>query len=196
MKRHSLPGTILAFGSAFVLMIGGVAVARDYNAQSGQNGAVSWNQVSITADVVDVIPSEGLISLRDPNGSVHTLKVDEQVDLMNIEQGDRVNVTVYQASVAQIEQPTDADRSQPFQVIEEVRPPSGVNPAMGAVRQIRALMTITDVNQGAGAITAEGPAGRSYVFSVADPSLLEKAERGKEFTIVFTEGIAAKVQKI
>jgi hypothetical protein len=37
--------------------------------------------------------------------------------------------------------------------------------------------------------------GRSYVLEVRDPAMFERVRRGQQFVVIFTEGIAARIEK-
>lgn len=193
MESHmkTIPTSILLYTIAIVLLI-----STGYSlAQNGFGDEMSWEQTEITATVVKVMPESGMVTLQGNDGQIWTLSVGQDVDLQNLNSGDKVDVTLFQGQALEVREPTEQDRQNPFVVVDRVQPPEGVNPTAGALRQIRALMTVTNIDRSNSTITVEGPAGNSYVLKVKDDSLLDRLQSGQQFVVIFTEGIVAEIQK-
>jgi general stress protein 26 len=187
--------SIFAFGSILLFTIGSIT-GEENGIENGSGSGMSWEQTTLTATVENVMPDSGMVTLRGDDGQLWTLSVGQDVKLENLKQGDKVQVTLFQGQALEVRKPTDMDRQQPLVVVNEVQPPKGVNPTVGMLRQLRALVTVTNIDRTNNRVTIEGPKGNSYVLQVKDSSLLDKIEKGKQFVVIFTEGIVAKIQKM
>ena len=63
----------------------------------------------------------------------------------------------------------------------------------GTVRQIRAVVTVENVDRSAKTITVKGPKGNEYEVYVPNENNLQKINNGDKFTIVYTEGMAVSL---
>jgi hypothetical protein len=186
--------SILIAGSILMFNIGSI-IGQENGTKSGSGDGMTWEQTTLTATVEKVVPDSGLVTLKGDDGQLWTLDAGQDVDLENLKKGDQVQVTIFQGQALDVREPTDQDRQQPLVVVNEIQPPEGVNPTAGALRQIRALVTVTNIDKNNNMVTIQGPMGNSYVLKVKDSSLLDKLEKGKQLVVTFTEGIAAKIQK-
>lgn len=203
MNWKTLHTAFLALCFASVSMVGaayhedGKDTADMDTAKNGmQNGAMMWQRDTVTATVTEVLPDLGMVVLEGPQGKTHTLKVGQNVNLQDLQQGDSVQVELFAAKGMQFREPTEQDRRMPFVVEEQkAKAPEGVKPKVGGLRQIRALVTVTNVDMTDSTVTIRGPMGRSFILSVDDPALLENVQEGQEWVAVYTEGVVASITK-
>lgn len=187
----------LIFNSIFfVFFVTALSFAQQSSSSGMEKNGVQWSQKSTVATVMYVMPDSGIISLQGQNGEILTLRTNKNVNLRNLKAGDKVNIRYYEAQALQILKPTKQDKENPFVVEQSVQPPKGTNPQGGMLRQIRALIKVLNVDKTNQAVTIEGPHGNTYTLHITDPSILEKVKTGSEYTVVFTEGIAASINKI
>jgi hypothetical protein len=186
--------SIFTLGS-ILLLATGLTYGQKNGTERDSNIVMTWEKTTISATVDKVMPDSGLVTLRGTDGQHWTLNVGQDVKLENLKPGDLVQVTLFQGQALDVREPTDQDRKQPLVVVNEIKPPEGVNTTTGRLRQLRALVTVTHIDKSHHMVTIEGPMGNSYVLQVKNSSLMDKLEKGKQFVVIFTEGIAAKIEK-
>ncbi len=202
MNMKTLHTAFLALCFASVSMVGaamnenGKTDEDGMTTEKGQTNAMEWEKQTVTATVVEAMPDSAMLVLEGPQGKMHTIRVDEKVDLTNLNKGDKVEVELFAARGMEFREATEQDRRQPFVVEEEVEAPEGTNPKAGKLRRIKALVTITNIDRNNNTVTIQGPMGRSFVLSVTDATQLDKLQEGQEWVAIYTEGVAATVTKV
>ncbi len=175
----------------------GAAFAQDERTtEKGRKDGMTWRKETVTATVNEVMPDSGMVVLEDPQGAMWTLRVDEKVDLGNLKIGDRVRVEYYESQALEFREPTPRDRREPLIVEEEAEAPRGVNPKAGKLREIRALVQVTKINEDDNTVTVQGPLGRYFVLDAIDPAMLDTIAEGDEWVVIFREGVAVSITKL
>lgn len=178
-----------------LLMLGIVpAVVASLSFAQTEGNGTAWERESIKAEVVSIMPAEGLVVVKDGD-RVYTLKADQNLDLTNLKDGDDVTVDIYHARALEFTKPRAADRQNPLTMQGSVAPPQGVIPMAGQLRRVRALVTIEHVSNSRNALTFSAPDGRTYTAKVDDPSILDSLKDDQEWVVVFTDGIVASLQR-
>jgi hypothetical protein len=132
------------------------------------------------------------MTLKGPQGQFETFVVDKKVQRFNeAKVGDKVSIDYYLGVNAEVRNPTAEERQNPLVVLETSRragPHSA--PAAHDTRQIRAVVTIVDLDRSTQTVTVKGPRGKYFVARVANPSRLEKVRIGQTILMTFTEATA------
>ncbi len=156
---------------------------------------VTWQITQITGRVAEIFPETGILAIQNVSGERRETKVDRSIDLHAFDKGELVTVDLFAGQILELRSPVPSDRSDPLVVQQMNRPPEGVSPRAGGLRQIKALATIRSVNRTEQLLTIRGPENRLYTLYATDPVMLDACMPGQEAVVVFTEGIIASIQK-
>lgn len=186
---------VMFFSSAMLLM--------PLNAQSDksgktddQNGTVEWRQINRSGTIEMVMPDSQKVMVKTDDGRMLTFTVTPDVNLNDLKKGDTVNATFYQSVALDLHQPTAEERKNPLQIEQKlIAPPQGVTTQAKGIRQIRALITIDDVNKTDQTVAVTGPQGENATIYVQNKSMFDKLKKGQKITIVYTEAVAVKIIK-
>src|SRR5262249_33242485 len=92
--------------------------------------------------------------------------------------------------------PTPDEEKSPLTVLDEAeRAPKQADPAGGAMRTIKAVVTIEALDRPARTITVKGPMGRYFTARVHDPSILEQPRIGDTMVETITQAAAVSLTK-
>jgi len=187
MKGKNLLTTIIAVTLVIGLTAGIASAAREV-----------WQNVLVTADVLKVDLEKREITIKGPQGDVTTLSVDKRVERLNeIKAGDQVKVDYYVSLASEIREPTAEEKENPITVLENAaKAPPETEPAAGALRQIKAVVTVEGIDRTAEMVTLKGPLGNYLTVRVEDPSRLEKVSLGDTVIVIYTEALAISVEKV
>jgi hypothetical protein len=152
-----------------------------------------WRKDSITAAIVDVMADSGMIAFRGLKGKTHTLRVDRRVDLKEIAVGEHVALTFYWPWAIELRALHERDRDSPFVVEKTVDAPGNLEPRGGALRRLRAVVTVCGVDEADDPVGINDSRGRSFVLKVAEPYNLDSLRRGEKRVVVFVEGIVIEI---
>jgi hypothetical protein len=122
--------------------------------------------------------------------------VDKSVQRLNeAKVGDKVSVDYYLGFNAEVRKPTAAEEQNPLIVLEAAgKAGPEADPAAGAVRRIRAVVTIEALDKSAQTVTVKGPRGKYFTARVKDPSRLDKVHIGDTIVMTFTEAAAISLK--
>jgi hypothetical protein len=128
---------------------------------------------------------------------VLTLDVDERVKRLNeIETGDQVTAGYYVSLATEIREPTPEERDAPLIVVAGAgKAPPGTSPAGGGLQQIKAVVTIEDIDRSAETVTLKGPLGNYLTVKVLDPARLQQVRLGDTVVVTYTEALAVSIKK-
>ena len=154
-------------------------------------------EVSVTARVTAIDYTKREVTLQGPLGNVVTFTVDKQVQRLNeIKVGDDVTAEYYVSLAADVRLPSAEEKANPLKVLEETaKAPEGMPAAVGAVRVMRALVTIEGLDRPTKSITVKGPGGALHTAQVEDVSALSKVRIGDQMVVTYTEALAVSLQK-
>jgi Cu/Ag efflux protein CusF len=157
-----------------------------------------WQIISVTAEVLKVEPEKREITLKDPLGDVTILSVDKRVKRLDeIKAGDKVELDYYVSLASEIREPTAEEKENPITVLAiAAKAPPGTAPAAGGLRQIKAVVNVVRIDRSAEMVTLKGPLGNSLTIKVLDPSRLEKVNVGDTVIVLYTEGLAVRINKL
>jgi len=159
-------------------------------------GRTDFVLLNFTGTITDIDYTNREITLQDPQGRIETFSVDKNVQRLNeAKVGDKVSLDYYIGFNAEVRKPTAEEQQNPL-VVTEVAGRAGPDaaPAAGAVRHIRAVVTIEGLDRPTQTVTVKGPRGKYFVARVADPSRLEQVHIGETIVLIFTEAAAISLK--
>ncbi|HKW00929.1 MAG TPA: hypothetical protein VJN96_13975 [Vicinamibacterales bacterium] len=154
--------------------------------------------VTVTAKVTAIDLAKREVTLKGPLGNSETVVVGDQVQRLNeVKIGDDVTVKYYIGVAADLRAPTDAEKAEPFKVIEGTgRTAAGTAPGGAAVRVVRIVATIEALDRTTQTVTLKGPGGRYVTLRVEDPKMLEKPRLGDTVIVTAAEALAVSLEKV
>jgi Cu/Ag efflux protein CusF len=157
-----------------------------------------WQLVTVTAIVKAIDMNKRDLTIEWPGGEVTTFTVDKQVKRLNeLKKGDKIKVDYYVSLASEIREPTAEEKENPLIVLEgAAKAPPDTAPATGGLRQIKAVVTIEDIDRSAQTVTIKGPRGNLLTVPVAFPERWEKVKKGDTVIVTYTEALAVSVEKV
>jgi hypothetical protein len=193
MKTTILNRVALA---AIAASIGGFtprAIAADAPQAPRIAGETVAENVTVTATVEDVDVAKRLVTLKDENGKVTTLKVGEEVrNLPQVKKGDVVTATYHEAIGYEVFKPGQAQPGgADAEVVARAKP--GEKPAGGVANIETVTATIEAIDKAASKVTLKGPQGNEITVKVKDPKKLEGVSVGDLVQLTYTQALAISV---
>ena len=152
--------------------------------------------VESTSTVEEVNRKDRLITLKDADGDMVTVKAGEEVrNFDQISKGDLVTVTYYQSTAVDVITPEARPKTEVGAAM--ARAEKGEKPAGMLVSQVRKTVKIISVDPYKKAISFRDESGWREV-SMNRPELehyLEELKDGDTVEVIFTEAIAVSVSK-
>ena len=152
--------------------------------------------VESTSTVEEVNSKDRLITLKDADGDMVTVKAGEEVrNFDQISKGDQVTVTYYQSTAVDVIAPGTRPKTEVGAAM--ARAEKGEKPAGKLVSQVRKTVKIISVDPYKKAISFRDESGWREV-SMNRPELehyLEELKDGDTVEVIFTEAIAVSVSK-
>jgi len=152
--------------------------------------------ISVIARVEAINLTTREVTLKDSNGHTDILTVDKRVARLDeVKVGDQVIAEYYAAFVAELRAPTAEEKANPWTVLTQTaKAPAGTQPAAGALRVTRAVVTVEGMDRLAKSLTVSGKPGVMTV-EVEDVAALSKLHLGDTIVVTFTEGVAVSLEK-
>jgi len=152
--------------------------------------------VSVAARVEAINMTTREVTLKGPLGNVVTFTVDKRVTRLNeVKVGDEVVADYYVSYVAELRAPTAEEKAKPLTVLTETaKAPADAQPAAGALRIIKAVVTVEGLDRPTKSLTVSGPSG-TVTVQVADVAALSKLRLGDTLVVTYTEAIAIGIEK-
>jgi hypothetical protein len=149
-------------------------------------------EISATVTAVD-LPAR-LVTLRGPDGKLFTVEAGEEVrNLPQVEVGDRVVVSYYQAIAAELAKPGQ----QAVASAGMARAPLGAKPGGGLAQQVTDTVRIDALDLATHTVSFTDPEGHSQTITVRDPKMqnfLKTLKVGDRVAITYTEALAIQVK--
>jgi hypothetical protein len=165
---------------------------------SSQEPAYVENTREVTATITAIEPETRLLTLRSEDGRELVVEAGEQVrNFDQIEAGDQVDVTFYEALVAEVtDAPATTEVDDPI-LIESRRAPLGEKPE-GVVGMVyTAVVTIDEVDPEKNTVTFTGPGGQPRQLLVQRPEMQEFIKGlspGDRVQVSYGEALAVSVR--
>jgi len=152
--------------------------------------------VSVTAKVEAINQTTREVTLKGPLGNVVTFTVDKRVTRLNeVKVGDDVIADYYVSWAAEFRAPTAEEKAKPVAVQTEMaKAPAGTEPAAGALRIIKSVVTVEGLDRPTKSLTVSGKAGLATI-QVEDVAALSKLHLGDTIIVTYTEALAVSLQK-
>ena len=150
--------------------------------------------VAARVEAIDMATRE--VTLKGPLGNVVKFTVDKRVARLNeVKVGDEVVADYYVSYVAELRAPTAEEKARPLTVLTETaKAPADAQPAAGALRIIKAVVTVEGLDRPTRSLTVSGQSGMVTV-QVADVAALSKLRLGDTLVVTYTEAIAVGIEK-
>jgi hypothetical protein len=148
----------------------------------------------VTATVIALDVPGRLVTLRGEEGNLFTVQAGEEVrNLPQVEVGDRVVVSYYEAIAAEMAKPgQEASASA-----TAMRAPAGAKPGAGVAQEVTAMVKIVDLDLATHTVSFTGPDGLAQTITVQDPKMrdfIETLKEGDEVAVTYTEALAISVE--
>jgi Cu/Ag efflux protein CusF len=182
---------------AIALSAAVLACASTHQTASSQpppSGVISEGTVTATATVEKIDVAKRLATLRNADGQLIELQVDESVkNLPQVKKGDRVVVTYFESLAYEVNKPGAATPGTAG--AEQVaRAAPGSRPGKVAARQIEITTTIEAIDKKASMVTLKSADGKLTPVKVKDPSKLDHVRVGDLVTITYSQALAVAVE--
>jgi Cu/Ag efflux protein CusF len=158
------------------------------------SGTLQTGRVTATATVEDIDLASRLVTLRGPDGTSNTIKVDESVrNLPQIKKGDRVVATYYESLAYQAKKAGDAEAG--VDILEGAgRAEPGAQPGAAAGRTVTVTVTIKAIDKTKPSITLARADGSTFTVVVRHPEKLQHVKVGDLVELTYTQALAISVE--
>lgn len=152
--------------------------------------------IKVTAAVEKIDLDERLVTLRGPTGAMETIRVGDEVrNLAQVEKGDRVIVTYYQAVAFEVLKPGEA-KSSISGGAGASRAKLGEKPGVAMASEITLVAKVLKLDRANQIAVLQGPEGKTVTVNVRNPENFNKVTVGDTVEIVYTEAMAVDVQPL
>jgi Cu/Ag efflux protein CusF len=185
--------------SMFVIALGAtlLACASTHETASSQpppSGLISEGAVTATATVEKIDVAKRLVTLRNANGQLIELQVDESVkNLPQVKKGDRVIAKYYESLAYEVNKPGAATPGTAGAEQVATAAP-GSKPGKIAARQVEITTIIEAIDKKTSMVTLKGADGKLTPVKVKDPSKLDRVRVGDLVTITYSQAVAVAVE--
>lgn len=145
-------------------------------------------------EAVDV--EERLLTVKDSEGTVETIRVDPAVERLNeVKKGDTITLRYYQSVAFEVREPTAEEKANPGMLFGAAgRRDAKSEPGGGAIVMAHAITTIDKIDTESAMVTLKGPKGHKAKVKAKDPKNLEKLNVGDTVAVTLTEAIAVGIE--
>lgn len=158
---------------------------------------VQENLEQRTATVESIDQASRLVTLRGEDGVGFTVLVSEEVrNLPQVNTGDKVTVSYYNALAAEVKKPGEGVEGVEADV-SSVRSEPGEKPAGGAGVMLRTTVTIEHVDTSFNTVSFKRADGQSRTVAVQSPEgqkFIRGLRKGDQVEIAYTEAFAIEVK--
>jgi hypothetical protein len=195
MEIKSLVKILFVFFSISILQIG--CASNDDIMTEGDSREITGT-ATFTATVLAVDLEKRELTLGDQNSEGITFVVDERVKRLDeIMPGDKIKMEYYLSLVSEIREPTETEKDAPLTVLEDLaKAPADTSPAGGGLRQIRAVVTVKDIDLERNLVTIKGPMGRYLTLKPLYPERLKLVKVEDTVIITYTEALILSLEKV
>ena len=193
LSAHGRPSRLCA------LVTTALGVTALVDAAVAQESAYVDNSEEVTATVTAIEPETRLLTLRSEDGRELVVEAGDKVrNFEQIEVGDRVDVTFYEALVAEVTDapPTSAAGGQPV-VVDSRRAPLGEKPGGAVTMVYTAVVTIDAVDPETNRVKFTGPGGQPREVMVQSPAMqkfIKTLSPGDRVQVTYGEALAVAVR--
>jgi Cu/Ag efflux protein CusF len=178
-----------------VLLSGGLPVIAA--GKTTQKATVS-ETVKLTATVKAIDYEKRLITLQGPNGNAMTFEASPEVTrFKEIKAGDVVSVNHTQAVAAELKKTGSGQTEQGVSVTAVKSAKTGENPGLKGQREVRATVTIDEVDLRNNMVAFTNHHGASNMVTVKQPQMREfikSLKAGDKVDLIYTEAVVVSVE--
>lgn len=189
--KHFIPATV---GAAVLTAcaIASVSAQTPTPLKASDSAIIS---VSATVQAIDLAKRE--VTLKGSLGNVVTFTVDKRVARLNeVNVGDQVVADYYVSFAAELRAPTAEEKANPMVTeLGTAKAPAGTEPAAGALRVTRAVVTVEGLDRPTKSLTVKGPKGNFVTVPVNDVAKLSQLRLGDTIVVTYTEALAVALEK-
>jgi Cu/Ag efflux protein CusF len=157
-------------------------------------GLIAVDTTTATATVQAVDPAKRTVTLRSPDGTTHTYKIDKHVaNFDQIKVGDQVRATLVDSLAVVIRK---ADEPPSIGEEEAVAlAPKGARPGVVVANTMELTATVKAIDPAKRMVTLAGPAGGTRTLIVGPDVDLTKIQTGDNVVVRYTQALALMVEK-
>ncbi len=184
--------SIFAIGLVAVLLA--CASTRETASSQPPSGIISEGAATATAIVEKIDAAKRQVTLRNADGKLMELQVDESVkNLPQVKKGDRVVVKYYESLAYEVNAPGAATPGTAGAEQVATAAP-GSKPGRVAARQVEITSTIEAIDKKTAMVTLKGADGELTPVKVRDPGKLDRVRVGDLVTITYSQAVAVAVE--
>jgi hypothetical protein len=153
--------------------------------------------LSVAAKVTAIDLATRVVTLKGPAGNEVTFTVDKRVTRLNeIKVGDEVIADYYESFAAELRPPTAEEKANPLVVLDKTaKAPAGTEPAGGALRITRAVVTVEGLDRPTMSLTVANSKGHLLTVQVDNVANLSKMRLGDTIVVTYVEALAVSLEK-
>ncbi len=153
--------------------------------------------LSLEAEITAIDAETRQVSLIGPQGITQTLTIGPEIKRLNeLSVGDTVLATYVTSVVAELREPTEAEKMQPFvEVKDQIRTAEGQIPGGAVARTIRAVCSIEGMNRITRTVTILDAKDRLHIVGDIQPESFDMLSLGQMVIITYTEAVALSLEK-
>jgi hypothetical protein len=153
--------------------------------------------VEMEAEVTAIDLKTREVTLRGPDGVESTFHAPEKlVKLEDVSVGDRVVGTFFAALEGEVRTPTAEELAEPWVEMQgKLMSADAAHPGVESARVIRAVVTIEELNAGAGTVVIKDSRGKVHTIGDVEPEKMAGVKVGQTAVVVFTQAMALTLEK-
>ena len=157
--------------------------------------AVKESLVTRTATVEAIDLKTRVVTLKDKDGNVADLQVDERVkNLPQVKVGDQVTAKFYESLAVELADPGTPMGTATSESAAKAK--LGAKPAGVEAVLVTVVANIEAIDFKKNVATLKGPEGRVVTVKIGDPKKWESAKVGDKLRITYTQAVAVEVKKV
>jgi len=191
MKKMSIALLVLALAAVVAQpSFAAVTAARG----GAMPGGVAIDSMQATATVVAVDPAKHTVTLKLPNGKVHTFKAAKVTDLNLLKKGDKITATLTEMLAVYVEKAGGKPKATETTTVMLMPKGAGAGRVIAA-KTYRVTGKVQYIDAQNRTVTITWPNGQSRVIKAAPRIDLRAFKAGDDVVIRYTEALALSLQK-
>lgn len=158
------------------------------------SGSIEAGTTTLAATVENIDLPARMITLRGPDGTTATVKVDERVkNLPQVKKGDRVMATYYESLAYKVKKAGEGEAG--VDVLEGAGTAApGEKPAIAAGGTVTATVTIKAIDKSKPSVTLQKADGSTFTVTVRHPEKLQHVKVGDLVELTYSLAVALSVE--
>ena len=181
---------LMALGLMFAILAASSAIAAS-------DKVMSTEVVNLTATIESIDQAKRLLTLKNDAGELMTFEVTAEVKRFGeLRRGDKVRVQAYRAVAVEMSRHGRVGK----QVTDEVKRAGPKDkPAIAVRRDVKATVTVNEVDTTKNLVSISGTSGLTAVLEVKKPEMqhfIKQLKRGDKLDVTYTDAVAVFVESI